>query len=265
VPDLIHDFVYLSNQKLADLVVQTSTIQTKRLSMRAEVRSPVVSLILASSSLPTNPGSTSARIAKEELAKLDKAIEAINRRSLWYSDATVQAGSWIYFETQMNYCLLQSRYFNSAVVFADNMNLLTDPSIRLLLHGSARHLLGRPKLVDVSTDVERMRTSPSSGEFVYVLADNVEEVVRTIHASQDPINISPSSRSTNSLSSGIAQLLRVLDQKFVTDTAAWLGGVARVTASVNARGGLRNVERFVMATPLYVEYVTAPENQYAEP
>ena len=256
MPDSIHDFVYLSTQKLADLIVQTSVLQRRSFTVRAQVRSPVVSLALASSSAPTNTGSTSARLAQDELVKLGRAVDEINKRSLWYSDPVVQAGSWIYFETSMNYCLLQSHYFDPAVVFVDHVDLLPDPSVRLLLHGSVGHLLGRPKLVDVSADVERLRTSPSSGEFVYALADNVEEVVQTIHATQDAFTVSPGIQARGSLSSGIAQLLRVLDQKFVTDTAASLGGVARVTASVTARGGLRNVERFVMASPLYIEYVS---------
>ena len=258
MPGLAHDFVYLSSQKLADLIVQTSVLQRRRFGVRVEARSPVVSLVLASTSVPATNGSSSERIAREELVKLDKARDEINNRSLWYSDPAVQAGSWIYFESPLNYCILQSEYFNPAVVFVDHVDLLPDSSVRLFLHGSVRHLLGRPKVIDISADIESLHPSPSSGEFVYALADNVAEVVRLIHGTQDALTASPGIQARKSLSSSIARLLRSLDQKFVPDTAAWLGGVARVTAPVSARGEFRNVERFVMATPLYIEYVSPP-------
>lgn len=259
MPGIAHDFVYMSSQKLANLIVNSSALQRRRFRVRAEVRSPVVSLVLASTSVPAANQSPSERIAREELVKLDKAIDEINTRSLWYSDPAVQAGSWIYFESPLNYCILQSEYFSPAVVFVDHVDLLPDPSVRLLLHGSVRHLLGRPKVIDIGAEIEILYPSPSSGEFVYALADNVAEVVRLIHGTQDALTASPSTQARHSLSSSMTRLLRSLDQKFVPETAAWLGGVARVTAPVSTRAEFPRAERFVMATPLYVEYVSPPE------
>jgi hypothetical protein len=259
MPRYVRDFIYMSDQKLAALKIQTRSIQHRPFRFRAEVKAPVVSLALESSDTSSADASASMQSEQVQLYKLKKALDEINKRSLWYSDTAAMTGSWIYFESPMNYCMLQSDYFPSAVVFADHMDLLPDPSVRILLHGSARHLLNQPRLVAISSEVERLQPSPSSGEFVYTLAENVAEVVRTIDASQDPLIAPPSARATDSLTTGIARLLRVLDQKFVVDTSAWLGGVARVTAAVRAPHGHGDVERFIMATPLYVEYTSDPE------
>ena len=256
---LVRDFLYLSDQKLRALDIQGSRILRGTLGVRGEVRVPFLSMTVE----PTNKTSESSSDSRDRLqiARLRKAIDDINARSLWYSDPEARAGCWIYFELPMNYCLLQSKYFQSSVVFADHAELLPDPSTRVLLHGSRRYLLDQPQTIEVSDEVERLKRAPSGTEFVYALADNVADVVHTISGASDPLATEPADSAptarTESLAAGIARILRVLDRKFVSGTAATLAGLARVTASVDAEGALGNAERLVMATPLYVEYRNA--------
>jgi len=256
----VRDFLYLSDQKLRALNVEIPRLLRGTLAVRGEVKVPFLSVAVEpTGKSPESPPDPRGRL---QAARLRKAIDDINERSFWYSDPDARAGCWIYFESPMNYCLLQSMYFESSVVFSDHADLLPDPSVRLLLHGSQRHLLNQPRVIEVSDEVEGLQSAPSGTEFVYALADNVAEVVRTISAASDPLaatpaHVSPGTAGAGSLATGIERILRVLDQRFAPDTAATLAGLARVTASVDATGTLGNSERLIMATPLYVEYKNA--------
>lgn len=252
----VRDFLYLSDQKLRALDVKISRLQRGTLAMRGEVKLPFMSVAVEPTAQTAQ--STPDRGTALQAARLRKAIDDINERSLWYSDPEARAGCWVYFESPMNYCLLQSKYFQSSVIFADHAGVLPDPTVRLLMHGAQRHLLNQPRVIEVSDEVERLRSASSGTEFVYALADNIADVIRAISAANDPLAATPahipSVTKAESLATGIARILRVLDQRFAPDTAATLAGLARVTASMDATDALGNTERFIMATPLYVEY-----------
>ncbi|WP_221508777.1 hypothetical protein [Streptomyces echinatus] len=53
--------------------------------------------------------------------------------------------------------------------------------------------------------------------------------------------------------------VRLLDEAFVPETAAWMRGYARITSRTDLHGnGGEEKVRLVTATPLYVEYAPQP-------
>ncbi len=58
---------------------------------------------------------------------------------------------------------------------------------------------------------------------------------------------------------GLRMTVRLLDEAFVPETAAWMRGYARITSRTDLHGnGGEEKVRLVTATPLYVEYAPQP-------
>ena len=157
MPDF-HDYVYLSDRKLAAIAFNMSSLRRKIPHVKGEVRVPFASISVESSNM--DPQVRGSDVPPMQQGKLNRIFDEVSEQSLWYSDRDVRPGSWIYFELPMNYCQLESTYFGSSVVFADHNELLPDSSVRVLLHGSAQHLKDRPRVIDISEDVERIRSAP---------------------------------------------------------------------------------------------------------
>lgn len=250
----LYDFAYVSDQKLIGLITDMPRPRTRFGQIKGELKAPFVSIGVEAA----HPGQPDA---ETQIDRLRKIVGQIDENSLPYHDSKIRPGGWIYFETPMNHCVLDGPRFNSAVVFIDHRDRLPVPSTRLLLHGSSTHLRSRPRRVDIGAHVVRMNGGTSGGEFVYELADNVAEVLRAMRASPDPL--AAPAEPEGGLAPGLARIVNALDQRFDISTATWLGGFARVTASVAMAGHLDGVERLIMATPLYVEYVPASDNDTA--
>ncbi|TYB47929.1 SAVMC3_10250 family protein [Actinomadura chibensis] len=246
----LFDFVYLSDQKLMGPLLDAARSRRRFGLLKGEIKAPFVTLNVESAQPAAGDAAT-------QLDRLRKIVGQIDGKSLPYQDAKARPGDWIYLKTPMNHCILGGPYFNLPVLFADHKDRLPDPSTRVLLHGSSRHLRTRPRTIDVSPDVERLSAAPSGGEFVYELADNVAEVLRAMRASPDPL-VAPA-ETGSPLASGLTRIIKALDRRFDAGTATWLEGFARVTAAVPAGGRLGEAKRLILATPLYVEYAPAPD------
>jgi hypothetical protein len=66
----------------------------------------------------------------------------------------------------------------------------------------------------------------------------------------------PAQHARPHLPTAAARLLRAVDSRMFVDLAAWMAGYARVTTAFTDGSGKR--VRYVVATPLYVEYVPPP-------
>ncbi|MER7344424.1 SAVMC3_10250 family protein [Streptomyces aurantiacus] len=136
-------------------------------------------------------------------------------------------------------------------------------AVRLLLHGSVGHLAGGQEPVEaeppaLAEEVRRQAGASSVGAtWVELVTTHASALLGILTAQPDAISERtreqvPAPASPVTLVEGTRQLLAALDRQLPVETAAWMQGYARVTAALED-GGSGGV-RYVVATPLYVEY-----------
>ncbi|WP_432445409.1 SAVMC3_10250 family protein [Streptomyces malaysiensis] len=195
--------------------------------------------------------------------RLRQVVKHVSTSARWFSEPNLSSGSWIQFEAPMNYRTLRGA--------APGMALFVDPphpvggygtggAVRLLLHGSAQHLGSGQVPVEANSPAvseTRLIGEASDGSLLtHLVKTSAGRVINALSnhpdaSSDDP----PALISPLTLAEGTQQLLIALDRQLLPETAAWMRGFARVTAALNApdTGGERI--RYVIGTPLYVEYV----------
>ena len=195
---------------------------------------------------------------QDRLPKLDSIITAQDRDErapVWFTEA-VRPGQWVQFEAPMGYTTI-----SKAVVFLDvdepSESYPTGGKVRLVLHGSAEHLLEgsypRTSVDELST--EASTRSPIDAEAFASVFNHFFDLIE--YESRQDIN-GHESHGMMSFKNriGVAGLDHVLptltSHLRLPDTAAWLAGRARVTAVVGNRST-------VFATPLYVEHASPPD------
>lgn len=194
----------------------------------------------------------------ERARRLERVIAQVARDARWYTEDGLRPGQWIQFEAPLNYNVLDQRYFRRMLVFLEPPG----GSVRLLMHGSARHLAGTPSPVRVAGSVEDMSGGggggesggggQSSGGYVH-LARNVELLIGTMTSADADPSVTPPVPPP-SLGTATSRLVRALDARMYPEIAAWMTGYARVTVSL--RDG---DDRYVVASPLNVEHTEPPE------
>lgn len=210
-----------------------------------------------------------------ELSHLRRVVRHVNRRAVPFTDPGVRAGRWVSFEAPLNYFVLgdvEEYVVTEGDRTADLRTVLfTDPpgsvadyepgGARLVLHGSARHLLphGSPELQQSTGELPQRFYGPSSssgyvGLFSQVLRwrtppgpPDVDPYVLDFHGR--PI-IRGRARG---LGEGTRDLLSIVDDQSHVELAAWARGLARVTANLT-RPDTQDGGRYVVASPLYVQY-----------
>jgi hypothetical protein len=131
--------------------------------------------------------------------------------------------------------------------------------VRLLLHGSARHLVGRsPHQLEYdvtgSTEVEGSRPSGSDSESFSFLVSNADMLSSALGRRHvDPCGDRESVISDDYLSAALGNLMSAVDRHLDPGSAAWMAGYARVTRFVKHYPTRLN---YLVATPLYVMYST---------
>ncbi|MGC4880986.1 SAVMC3_10250 family protein [Micromonospora sp. DT43] len=188
-----------------------------------------------------NPAPDSVREMRRHLKRVEKLMA---RDAPWHTEPDLTPGRWVRFEAALDWVTLRGRY-QDLVLFVDPEHPLTSGSRRLLLHGSARHLRGRPPVqVDGPALTGLDGTGHSAGTIFVTQAGHVVSAL-----APDPLETS------NGLlpQAGIRDLLAALDaQRPEVGTAAVVTGLARVSALLPAAaddGGC------LVASPLIVEYV----------
>ena len=233
------EIVYLSQAKL-DQFLETSHRRGIRLQgWRGEVRLPFASI---------NVNAARPEIASEMAGRLERAVSHIETRSKWYASENLQSGDWVQFEGRIAYGVFTRRGSKIALFFT-----VPDPTrhsgTRLILHGSAGHILGRkppggrliadeggssvdsfvnllPRLpgliarLDGNHPLRRM-----ASRFGYLSAGKLQGQVATV---EDALSVSP-----------------------LKYTATLLRGYARVTLVTDL--SYTGADKIVTASPLYVE------------
>ncbi|MFJ4584539.1 SAVMC3_10250 family protein [Streptomyces echinatus] len=282
----MREFVYLSKRKLRQFTESNGDVGRprwwRRLGFEGELAFP-----------PFGRAKVAGREATAEPVTLtvDEVIDEFergDRAAGWFADDSVGAGSWALFEAPLNYRVMDDKYFRSAVLFLDSAvrspHYPTGGSVRLLLHGSREHLLGMegssPVRLDVQAELDRSEPEEfhvaSDSSYLYRLAgqsfsledqtverllpDLSDRLLRNDELSRElgrtSLRIVYQHRN---FATGLRMTVRLLDEAFVPETAAWMRGYARITSRTDLYGnGGEEKVRLVTATPLYVEYAPQP-------
>ncbi|MFE2539005.1 SAVMC3_10250 family protein [Actinacidiphila glaucinigra] len=203
--------------------------------------------------------------------RLHQVVQHVSASARWFAEPDLQPGSWVWFEAPLNYQALRGPWAVGMVLFTDTPGPVegyeTGGSVRLVLHGSARHLVGdREPFVAESLSAEEIPASiggqgASHGMSWGRLAMHVPALLSALRGEPGATSeVPPSEISGTTLSDGTHDLLRNLDAQVAPETAAWMCGYARITAVttwVNPDKRDDPTIRYVVGTPLYVEFLAA--------
>ncbi|MFI7273788.1 SAVMC3_10250 family protein [Streptomyces sp. NPDC049879] len=200
------------------------------------------------------PPPDGARELRRHLRRVEKTLA---RRALWYTEPGLAAGRWVRFKAPLTWMTLRGEH-RDLVLFVDPA---PDPAHprgagaprRLLLHGSARHLLGRPP---VQVDgPEQTGLADGGGSAGTVFVTNAGRVVGALAHVDDGPGADGEERPEPAVPlprGGVRDLLAALDAGSAeVSTAAMVTGYARVSAllpGTDAEAGC------LVASPLIVEY-----------
>jgi hypothetical protein len=175
-------------------------------------------------------------------------LEKSDRAPTWFTADGVQPGEWVHFEAPMSYAAV-----GDGVFFLDLDQSTTYPTggaVRLMPHGSLEHLTGTAPRASTRELAHDLGMSAST---IRRLFDSLEQ-----HLADSDEQVGKDRERRRAPGFQRARFLLVVEklgeQLELEYTAAWMAGYARVTA-VFAFGAER---RIVLATPLYVEYVSQP-------
>ncbi|WP_328468987.1 SAVMC3_10250 family protein [Streptomyces sp. NBC_00448] len=282
---MLSELVYLSDAKLRQFVPLARRRFSGRLKMALKVSTPLVGV-------DVSPAATNDE--RERLDHLRRVTEQIESHARWFTDAEHRPGQWIWFEAPLNDMLLDDP-FSHMVVFLDPGDPVEgyDPvdasgrKVRLLMHGSAEHLLlpalpprqEPPPAARTVTEYATGGTTWTSGGGGSSTSPGYSEVTRSrawfrreggqAHDTLDTLGhqdlpVLPADSPPTEVSRlghfhrGTAELVDWLDRRASAPTAAWTRGYARVTADLAYPpvGGdtAAPFSRVVIASPLYVEY-----------
>ncbi|TDV44925.1 SAVMC3_10250 family protein [Actinophytocola oryzae] len=179
------------------------------------------------------PGVGQVGIEPQAVSHLDAVVEHLDGMARWYEEK-VPVGGWVHFEARLGQCMVDSGESGLRVVlFAEPPGHAGPP--RLVLHGAPDHLLGRVTEPAGGRDHVPASESWMVRPLIWHLATELDG--KTSHGDYH---------------SDLPVLNEFLDQHVDPHTAAWMAGYARVTVDT---GDLP----LVVASPLFVEYVSAPD------
>lgn len=131
------------------------------------------------------PAPDSGRDLRRHLKRVEKDMA---RRTPWYTEPELTPGRWVMFEAPLNWVTLRGRY-QDLVLFVDPPpdsahSHETSATRRLLLHGSARHLLGRPPVQVDGPELTGLEGGGHSAGTTFVT--NAGHVVSALAHPHDP-------------------------------------------------------------------------------
>ncbi len=183
---------------------------------------------------------------------LNQVSEHLEESSRWFADPDLRPGHWVWFEAPLRQISLTGR-FRHLVLFADpapgeDLAYDEETGCRLLMHGSARHLLGQPPEQVEGLELEGIAGGDSIGTTFLTQAG---QVVQALSLQQDPA-VDGEAPGPGLPAEGVRDLMVALDSApGQAHTASWTRGFARVTALLPSPPG--NAPCLV-ASPLTVEY-----------
>lgn len=248
----MREFVYLSDGKLNEF--------------QPEPRRPlpVIKLHAGGSLAGLNVESPVSDGARERRRHLKRVEKEIALHASWYTEPTVGPGRWVRFEAPLTWATLRGRY-QDLVLFVDpapdSAQPVTAARRRLLLHGSARHLLGRPPAQVDGPALTGLEGGGHSAGTVFVT--NAGHVISALAQVHDPLAAetgapvvsaaAPTTLTTPLTRVGLRDLLAALDAEATeVSTSAVVGGYARVSAVLPET---EDSVGCLVASPLTVEYI----------
>lgn len=204
------------------------------------------------------PAPDNARNLRRHLERVEKEMD---RQTAWYTEPDLTPGRWVQFEAPLNWFTLRGRH-QDLVLFVDPVPASASAhqpgtSRRLLLHGSARHLLGRPPIQVDGPALTGLEGSGHSAGTIFVT--NAGHVINALAHAHDPLESGaeaaeghPPMSPTSMRRSGIRDLLAAVDaESSEVSTHALMFGYARVSALLPETATEMSC---LVASPLIVEY-----------
>ncbi|MEW2162513.1 SAVMC3_10250 family protein [Streptomyces sp. NPDC007084] len=191
---------------------------------------------------------------QDRLRRLDQVDRHLNRTARWYAEPDLRPGQWVQFEAPLRCVTLNGAYRN-LVLFSDPAPgevPAHETDCRLLLHGSAHHLLGLSPVPVEGPVLEAIGGGDSSSgtTFLTHAGRAVEALSATPPPAPDPSDPEdPADPPTPH--AGVRSLLAALDHApELAGTATWMRGLARVTIPLETNA---TAPRCLVASPLTVE------------
>jgi hypothetical protein len=185
------------------------------------------------------------------LASVLKHIERSDRPSKWYAQQeSLDAGDWVQFECRLVYKMIDEEDDLGFVLFWEPDAMAEGSTARLkkplILHGSTRHLL-----LDAPPGDNADELLGSGGpSFMHALrgANLASETERYAAA---PKFVRHSAFSERDMRETLRRFMNI-PGGIENRMAAWMAGYARVTC---------DLDWVLLASPLYVEFVSAPDEE----
>ncbi|MEU6109052.1 SAVMC3_10250 family protein [Streptomyces albidoflavus] len=204
------------------------------------------------------PAPDNARDLRRHLERVEKEM---GLHTVWYTEPDLTPGRWVQFEAPLSWFTLRGRH-QDLVLFVDptpDSASTHEPGVsrRLLLHGSARYLLGHPPIQVDGPELTGLEGNGHSAGRRFVT--NAGQVINALARAQDPLEAgsgalegNPSVPPTSVRRSGIRDLLTAVDaESSEVSTHALMIGYARVSALLPETDTELGC---LVASPLIVEY-----------
>jgi hypothetical protein len=217
------EFVYLSDGKLRQFS------RPRRFSRPAAVRltTPVGGVDVDASA---------ADAERERMLRLQEVDKHLAERAQWFAQPGLRPGQWVWFEAPLRCVTLRGGY-QHMVLFADpapgeDPHHEEETGCRLLLHGSARHLVG---YVPAAVDGPTLEDIDGGSSFGTTFLTTAGQAVRALSMEHDPAADGVPQPPAGLSGSGARDLIAAIDAGHADVPAgAWMCGFARVTAELPA-------------------------------
>lgn len=181
------------------------------------------------------PGIGQVGVDQQSGSHLEAVIAHLEGMARWYEER-VPVGGWVHFEARLGHRVVSNGSGLRVLLFAEPAGHAG--TRRLVLHGAPDHLLD---YVAPPPDAE-WGDAPDPGSF----GGTVRPLMRHLATSVDGRTIS------GDYLDDLPSLTDFLDRELDPHTTAWMAGYARVTVNTASLP-------LVIASPLFVEYVSPPD------
>ncbi|MFB7087255.1 SAVMC3_10250 family protein [Streptomyces sp. NPDC056296] len=237
----MREFLYLSDGKLRQFLPEPRRF---RRPSAIRLNTPVGGVDVETQA------ATDDRARLMHLRQVDKHLD---KRALWFTEPDLCQGQWVWFEAPLRCVTLRGEY-QHMVLFVDPASgeepeYEQETDCRLLLHGSAHHLMG---YVPVAIDGPPLEGITGGSSIATTFMTSAGHVVRSLSLEHDSTELGLPAPDIDLSGDAVRSLIAALDvQSTATGRAGRMCGYARITADLPATNA---AERCIVASPLAVEY-----------